>query len=178
MAAPGGTALSPAFVAFFNRAAAFSEAMYPGGSVDPQFTYKLTWLPSEGLAGLSLQIDGQSMDFSAGNVSKQFTWHGTGLHLEKATVRLSPGAGLGLPDHEGPWAMFHFFAESDSRVAAKGGGELFEWAVRSGAGNKPLTDAASGKPLVVRLVLDMNGPAPVFEKNYFARLGCIAQVSK
>src|SRR5271166_1821440 len=38
--------LVPAFVAFFNRAAAFSDELYPGGSTTPKFAYSLKALPS------------------------------------------------------------------------------------------------------------------------------------
>jgi type VI secretion system protein ImpL len=177
-AAGSSVALSPAFIGFFNQAAAISDALYAAGSPDPHFGYKLTWLPSDGVTGLSLQIDGQSGEFSAAAPSKQFNWVGSGSHLEKATVRLGGGAGLGLPDHEGAWALFRFFAEADSRGPAAGGGELLEWIIRSGAGSKPLTDPASGKPLVLRLQLEMAGSPAVFQKNFFARLACVAVVAK
>jgi type VI secretion system protein ImpL len=37
--------LSAAFVSFFNRAATFSEALYPGGSLPPKFAYSLKVTP-------------------------------------------------------------------------------------------------------------------------------------
>jgi len=42
VAAPGGgITLNPAFVGFFNRAAAFAEAAYQQGAQDPRFAYTL-----------------------------------------------------------------------------------------------------------------------------------------
>jgi type VI secretion system protein ImpL len=176
--AGGPVTLTPEFVAFFNQAAAFSDALYAGNTPDPHFTYKLTWLPSDGVQGVGLQIDGQSMDFSVSAAAKQFTWQGAGAHSQKATVRLGPGAGLGFSEHDGLWAMFRFFGEADTRHATTSGGESLEWVIRSGAGNKPITDPASGKPLVVRLELDMAGSPAIFQKNFFSRLACVAAVAK
>jgi hypothetical protein len=35
----------------------------------------------------------------------------------------------------------------------------------------------NGKPVTVRLQLDMTGP-PVFQKGFFSRLACVAEVAK
>ena len=49
-APPGGAVkLNPAFIRFFNRAAAVSGAVYPNGSAQPRLGYTLTAYPVEGL---------------------------------------------------------------------------------------------------------------------------------
>ena len=85
-----GVTLTPGFVAFFNRAAAFADFAYGGNSADPHFAYSLKPVPTDGIQGLSLQLDGQSFAHSGGDAaSKQFTWQASGAHDAKAGVKLS-----------------------------------------------------------------------------------------
>ena len=55
--------MTQAFTGFFNRAAAFSDALYAGNSADPHLNYTLKPLPSEGIKNLSVsfRIDGQTL---------------------------------------------------------------------------------------------------------------------
>ena len=45
------------------------------------------------------------------------------------------------------------------------------------AGKNPLL-LPNGKPLTVRFELDMGGGPQVFEKGYFSRMACVAEVAK
>ena len=54
--------ITPAFLAFLNRAAAFSDAVYAGGSADPHFNYTVKPLPTAGYREpVTLSIDGQTL---------------------------------------------------------------------------------------------------------------------
>lgn len=169
-----GVTLTPGFVAFFNRAAAFADFAYGGNSADPHFAYSLKPVPTDGIQGLSLQLDGQSFAYSGGDAaSKQFTWQASGAHDAKAGVKLS-GTDLTWFGQDGLWSTFVFFNQADTWNAA-GSGYILEWPVR--AGKNPLL-LPNGKPLTVRFELDMGGGPQVFEKGYFSRMACVAEVAK
>lgn len=169
----GGMNLSPAFVAFFNRAAAVSDAFYAGGSTDPHLAYTLKPVTSEGIQGLTLKLDGQVMTITPGNMAaKQFVWPGTATREAQASVKFG-GTDLGWSNNQGLWAVFQFFDEAEHWQPSEGGYEL-EWVVRAGRNAMTLP---SGKPLTVRFELNMGSAPPVFEKGYLSRLGCVADVA-
>jgi type VI secretion system protein ImpL len=171
-AVPGTINLNPAFVSFFNRAAAFADAAYPAGSQDPRITYTLKPVPSEGTMGTSLRIDGQVINFAGGAPQpKQFFWPG-GSHEAVATVKFG-GSDLGWANYEGLWAAFHFFGDAERWIPA-GSGFNVEWIVR--VGKNPVT--LQGRPLTVQFYLDMNGAPPIFQRGYFSGLGCVAEVAR
>src|SRR5262249_53729503 len=52
--AAGPVQLNPAFVSFFNAAAAFSDALYAPGAADPGFTYTVKPGASDGVQGIGM----------------------------------------------------------------------------------------------------------------------------
>jgi type VI secretion system protein ImpL len=174
-ATAAGVNLTPGFVNFFNRAAAFSDVLYMGGTTDPRLTYSLKPSPTEGIQSVGLQIDGQTLTYTGGSpAAKQFTWQGSGTHGTKATVKFGNGPDLAWSNNDGLWSVFRFIGKADHREPA-GTAELLEWTIR--IGKEPVT-LPNGKPLTVRFELDMAGAPPVFEKGFAARLGCVAEVAK
>jgi len=165
--------VNPAFLDFFNRATAFSDALYAGGQ-DPHFSYALKPEPSEGIQTVNLLIDGQSLSYSGGEAAaKQFTWQGGGAHGVKASVKLG-GPELSFSEHEGLWAVFHFFNKAD-RWTPAGAGQSLEWIIR--AGKDPMK-LPSGTPLTVHFELDMGAAPPLFQAGFFSRLACVADVAR
>jgi type VI secretion system protein ImpL len=165
--------VNPAFLNFFNSAAAFSDAIYAGGAQDPHFTYMLKPEPSENIQTVNLQIDGQGLSYSGGAATaKQFTWQGGGSHGVKASVKLG-GPDISFSDSEGTWAVFHFFNRAD-RWTPAGSGYSLEWIIR--AGRDPMK--VNGKPLIVHFELDMAGAPAVFQAGYFSRLACVSDVAR
>ena len=168
-ASSGAPPLTPNFVAFFNAAAEFSNALYGGGS-DPRFTYSLKPEPTEGVLGTTLRIDGQSLDYSAGApaASKQFAWQGSGTHEVAATVKLG-GPDIKWEDEAGPWSVFRFFSVADQRTLT-----TLEWVVRVGRN----AAIVNGKPLTVKYDLDMGSLPQIFQRGYFSRMSCVAEVAR
>jgi len=170
----GGVTLTPGFVAFFNQAAVFADALYAGGTPDPHFTYTLKPVPSEGIQAMGLHLDGQDFSYSGGDAaSRQFVWQGSGSHGAKATIKFG-STDLAWASYDGLWAVFQFFNQADTWHPA-GNGNILEWIVR--AGKNPML-LPSGKPLTVRFELDMGAIPQVFQKGYFARMACVAEVAK
>ncbi len=159
---------------FFNRAAEFSELIYAGGTQDPHIAYTLKPLPSEGVVGIGLKLDGQVLSYKGGEATpKAFTWQGSGAHGAEATVNLG-GPDLGWSADEGLWAVFKFFAKAETWQPA-GGANNLEWIPR--ISNNPFK-LPNGNPLTVKFQLDMGGGPPVFQKGYLSRLACVADVAK
>jgi type VI secretion system protein ImpL len=171
----GGVTLTPGFVAFFNQAAAFGDSLYAGGTPDPHFTYTLKPVPSDGIQTVGLNLDGQAFAYSGGDATpKQFLWQAAGAHEAKATVKFGGGPDLAWSSNDGLWAIFQFFNKAET-WRPSGSGNVLEWIIR--IGKDPVT-LPSGKPLTVRFELDMGGSPQVFQKGYFARMACVADVAK
>jgi type VI secretion system protein ImpL len=166
-----GVSLTPGFVAFFKQAAAFGDSLYAGNTPDPHFTYTLKSVQSDGIEGAVLTLDGQQISYSGSNmVTKSLNWQATGAHGVKATYRR--GGDNDWDNEDGLWAIFKFFYQADRTVPA-GGGYTLEWVMRSGKDSKPVM-IEGGKELTVRFQADV----PMFQKDFFARLACVADVAK
>lgn len=176
--APGAPVkITPQFLRFFNRAAAFSDALYRNGTVqEPQLNYTLKALPAEGIQRLTLQVDGQEFK-SAGTGGGQATFQWPGSRARQARLLGSLGGPeLGLLSYEGLWSVFRFFADAD-RWQPAGGGYNFDWVPRQGQSGQPMT-LANGKPVTVRYFLDMGSTAPIFQKNYLSGFQCVSQAAQ
>lgn len=166
-----GVTLTPAFVNFFKKAANFGDSLYAGNTPDPHFTYTLKSVASDGIEGAVLNLDGQQISYSGSNmVSKALTWQATGAHAVKATYKR--GGDNDWDTEEGLWAIFKFFYQAD-RTVPSGGAYILEWVMRSGKDSKPVT-IEGGKQLTVRFQVDV----PMFQKDFFAGLACVADVAK
>ncbi|HLY19508.1 MAG TPA: ImcF-related family protein [Bryobacteraceae bacterium] len=173
--AAAGSKMNPAFVVFFNQAAAFSDAIYAAGSQEPRFTYSLRAVPTDGVQRLGLEIDAQKLDYSGGSAApKLFTWQGSGPHGARGTLGAD---GISFTDEDGLWGVFRFFNAADHRDRSPSGGELLDWIPRSGTGAQPMK-LPGGKPLTIRFELNMGATPHVFEKGFFARFACVAEVAK
>ncbi len=160
-----GAKLSGQFMAFFNRAAAFSDALYPGGSPTPNLRFTLRPYPVEGIQSLSFELNGQTLVAPGG--ARDFTWTGGEMSEVRVTGKLG-GADLGILNYGGPWALFHFFAEAD-KWQTSGNTYTLEWIPKSGQSAQPMI--VSGKPLTLRYDLQLPG-APVFNKAFLGGLRC------
>lgn len=177
VAKPGATmTVTPAFLAFFNRAAAFSEAVYKGGQ-QPQLAYALR----SNLAGqnqsIELTVDGQTLTNGPGKtVTQQFTWPGKQPGGVRLTVRFG-GEPFQWPRYDGLWAVFDFFADGEEKAQVAGSVYTLEWTLRTGAAGRQVT-TATGQPVSVRFDLDMLGAPPVFRKGYFSGWNCVVEVAR
>jgi type VI secretion system protein ImpL len=165
-AASGATPLNPAFVTFFNTAAALSDALYPQGAADPSFTFTITPGISDAVQGITLRIDGQTLSYSLGTQAqdKKFTWHAAEPHDLAANVRVG-GADFEWQHQPGTWGIFRFLAE-----AKHWNGHTVEWPVGAGAQQFKW----DGKPVTLRLVIDME-PLETAVRN---GLTCVAEVAQ
>ena len=168
-------AVSPAFLTFFNRATSIQRALYGGAPGQLQFKYALRPHPTESVSSVSMNIDGQALNFSGGNSSfQQFSWPGSGSGVT-LTVKIQGGSELGFPSYTGTWGVFHFFADADKTLQNANVYNV-EWVLRV-AGGRPVT-APNGKPVTVQFDLDALGSPPILQKGYFATLRCVSNVAR
>jgi type VI secretion system protein ImpL len=165
VAAPGaGLHVRAAFIAFMNKMADVSNALYSGGSDDPQFAYVLTPEPAEGIQQLGLALDGQTLSYSGGAATpKQFTWKGSTSHQATASVRFGSSPDLVWSSSQGPWAIFHLFDKADQTQSLTPGSTILNWTIRIG---KDAVALPNGKPLTVRLILSTASLPPFLNKAF------------
>jgi type VI secretion system protein ImpL len=169
-----GVTLTPSFVAFFKKAANFGNSLYIGNTPDPHFSYTLKSVPSDGVEGAVLTLDGQQVSYTGSNmVSKTLNWQGTAAATHGVKATYKRGGDNDWDTEEGLWAIFKFFYTADRTVPAPGGGYTLEWVMRSGKDAKPVT-IEGGKELTVRFQADV----PMFQKDFFASMSCVAEVAK
>jgi type VI secretion system protein ImpL len=163
--------LTPAFVAFFNAAVRFSDALYPGGANEPSLRYSLAPQRSDQIKEMSVTIDGQT---SRGQ-PRPYVWTANPNHEVRISAKLSGGSDFEFQDRSGMWALFRFFADAD-RWSQSGNQYLLEWIVRQGREGRPVT--VGGKELTYRFLVDTGGSAPVFQKDFLIGMRCVSQAAK
>lgn len=156
-------------VTFLNRAQTLTDAFYPNGSTQPQFTYTLRPKLDASYrdAVLELEIDGHVYAWTS-SIQKQFTWTAGSLGGTAGVVgRVRTGA-LSFPfaSRGGSWAIFHVMDDAEPRPI---GSKLVEWKhMRGGDGR-----VEEIQPAPVRLeIVDFPGGADLFNPKFFESLQC------
>jgi type VI secretion system protein ImpL len=168
--------VTEAFLRFLNRATAFSNALYKGGSKEPSLAYNMRALPAEGLKGVTLSLDGQVLKVvGKSGESKDFTWPGTSVKGAKLSGNMGGGE-LGFITYDGLWAAFRFFGDAD-RFQASGAGYALQWVPRQGQSAQPIR-LDTGKALELPFVLDLKGAPPIFQKGYLSGFQCVSEVAR
>ena len=164
----GGTVtIQPAFLNWINRAAAFSDAAFAGGSPDPHFNYTVTPEVTPDMDKVTLAIDGQSGVFTATG-PKNYTWPGS-AHSVLLTIMYKGGFQAQVTSFDGLWSVFHFVAEANRH-----NGPAIDWDAT--AGNPPRQQKnAAGQPITIRFNIGAN--PPIFTPGYFT-FNCVADVAR
>jgi type VI secretion system protein ImpL len=156
--------VSPDFLRFFNRAAAFSNALYAPGSQGLPFTVHI--LPSKGIQSITFQVDAQTL--SGSDVSKQFTWAPATSQRAELTANYGNGS---LPlQFSGTWAVFHLLAKGHIDQ----GGATQKLSFPLEVANTPIMFA--GTPLVEHL--ELSGPnASMLVPGGLSGMRCVSTVA-
>ncbi len=161
--------LSAAFVGFFNRAAAFSDMAYTGGSPDPHFSYNVKPVLSDDIESVKLTIDGQTADFTPTSPAKNFTWQASGNHGVQLTGKYRGGTDFQYATYDGLWDVFEWVDDADAQM-----GSTLEWRLKAGRGDRPVLSPVTNQPVIIKFSIDN----PVFQKSYFGGLSCVSQVAR
>jgi type VI secretion system protein ImpL len=165
-AASGTISLNPAFVSFFNTAAALSDTFYQPGAPEPAFSYTVKPGVSDGVQGITLRVDGQTLSYSVGSpiVEKKFTWQAAEPHDLTASVRVG-GTDFEWQHQPGIWGIFRFLTEAKYWTA-----HSLEWPVGAGAQQFK----SDGKPVTVRLEINIDPMTAAAHGG----LTCVAEVAQ
>jgi len=165
----GGTvSIQPTFLSWINRAAAFSDAAFSGGSPDPHFNYTVTPEVTPDMDKVTLAIDGQSGVFTATTL-KNYTWPGS-AHGVSLTITYKGGFQTLVTSFEGLWSVFRFVAEANRR-----NGPAIEWDSTSGNPPRRQTNPATGQYITIRFNIGAN--PPIFTPGYFT-FTCVSEVAR
>ncbi|SPE37651.1 hypothetical protein SBA3_2680019 [Candidatus Sulfopaludibacter sp. SbA3] len=154
--ASAGLPVNPAFLAFLDHAAAFSDGAFAGGATQPKIRYTLRPVITPEVDSVKLTIDGQSATFRGNAMAKPFVWSGTGQEM-RVSVKFKSKGEFNWSRSATPWSVFLFF---------DGGGR------RQGAQIEiPLRGQTPGS-----LWFEVTATPPVFDRGYFAGLSCVADI--
>ncbi|MDX2270106.1 MAG: ImcF-related family protein [Bryobacter sp.] len=166
-AIPGpGMALTPGFVAAFNRFAAVTTTAF-GANPSPNFRFSVK-ANAETKEPVQLTIDGVPGTFSNPSAAaKQYVWTGNG-----PGVRYNLGTRGGV-SFDGPLGVFMFFNDAEIWNANSATNHTVKWPQRSGS--QVLKDEQGRN---IYMVLDLDMPIPLFRKGYLAGLQCTSNVAR
>jgi type VI secretion system protein ImpL len=116
--APGP--VNPRFLAYFNRAAHISSALYPGGQKAAAFTFGLRFIPGNGVSSATLVVDGQRI--APGSTSAQFTW--TGASAQKTSLIYDNGEAFSFL---GTWSLFEMVR--NAKITRTAGGFRLDYPI-------------------------------------------------
>lgn len=164
-----GFTISQHFIAFLDKAAGFSDALYHGGA-DPHLEFQIR-PTSPNVSTLQLSIEGQSFVFPGGAPTfRKYTWPG-GTHDVQLTGKMKDGTDLSSPAnaYQGLWAVFSFFSETENWHQT-GATNSLEWKLKVGSAGRVVAS--------VQFELDMLGAPPVFQRNYLSSMACVSEVAR
>ncbi len=158
--------LNPAFVRFFNQAAALSATLYPAGSTSPSFSFTANIPPSKGIQSVTLAVDAQRV--SGSGISHQFTWSAQTAQMAQVTANYSGGS---LPlTFNGTWALFHLIDKG--KIEQPGNPVRLAYPLEI-AGTPVVVE---NTPLVVRI--ELSGPNAGLLMPAGLAMRCVSEVGR
>ncbi|HTR78823.1 MAG TPA: ImcF-related family protein [Gemmatimonadaceae bacterium] len=171
--AGGTTKLSPDFVAFFNRAATLSDALFSQGQ-DLRFSLTVTPQPSDAADEVALSYDGETIKSARRGKTQtaKLTWPGVG-HETKLSATLGSTELTLVGPFTGPWALIQLFYSADTWTPS-GDGYRVEWSPRTAGQRMTLPNGSA-----LKIAMDVNAGAatPLLRRGTFAG-ACSGDIAK
>ena len=157
--------LTSAFVEFFNRAAAFSAALYPEGAQSPRVAFTFKPVLSDVVPQVVFVVDGRTATFTRTSTAAQpFLWDGVQAQEARMTAQIG-GADVTLSGY-GTWAVFRLF-QSAQDWQTRGIVQQGTWILRH-----------DGQAVPVPFELNLGGAAPIFSHDYFRDVSCDGRIAR
>jgi type VI secretion system protein ImpL len=157
--------LSSNFVEFFNRAAAFSDALYPQNQPGPRLAFTLKPLLSDLVTSVTIVIDGRTAVFTRTSAAAQpFLW--VGGEAREARMSAQVGGNEFTISNKGTWAVFQLFQ------AAEG------WRTEGIVQKAQWTTRHQGQAVNIPFELNLAGAPPIFDRGYFGSVSCTGQIAR
>ncbi|MGZ8494023.1 MAG: ImcF-related family protein, partial [Gemmatirosa sp.] len=166
VAKPGApVALSGEFVAFFNRAARVSDALFNGGA-EPRVTVTARGIPTGAVKIVTLSHGQQRASFTGNTAPAQFTWPSTtGREARLAIVRdvsARRDRETTVKQASGNWALFRLVAQA-TKGEGDGGSLRAEWGTGGSA---------------VAVEFGFPEGMPVLKRGWLGGMSCAPQVTR
>jgi type VI secretion system protein ImpL len=152
---------NPEFVAFFNRAAQISHALYPANATAPRVDFAFALQTSDAMPEATFALDGQTQTFTRTMVAaRPFSWDGSQSRAARITARVG-GQSVTVAEAAGPWAVFRLLQRAEWQPSGNGQ-YLLRWPVVGGG--------------TLNGTLTFAGGAPVFSPRYLQGLDCVSRI--
>ena len=170
----GSVRLSPAFVDFFNRAAALSDALFEGNSPDPHFSVHVKPMLADGTNGVTVTLEGTPVRVTRNlGQNQEIDWPST-THEAKLEAQLGNLPVTLVGPYNGPWAMFQLFYDADAWQQL-GDSARAEWTLRTGRQGVSLP---GGGALKVMVNVVPASKAAVLKRGYLGGVACISEPAR
>jgi len=157
--------LTSAFVRFFNRLAAVTDALWPPGAKDAGFEFTLKLLPSEAVPTETFSMDGQVHRFTRTFTSAQlYRWSGATARDVQVSGEVR-GREETLVRFDGTWALFKLLQRARWQTSASP--SVVQWVV-------PVQ--GQPQPLPVQAELNLAEARPILKGDYFLGMSCVGQI--
>jgi type VI secretion system protein ImpL len=156
-------ALSPAFLGFFNRAAAVSAALF-GGAAEPRVVLTARGVVTEQVAQVTLTHGTYVARFNRDTPPAQFVWPPQSGRDARLIARIGRRE-LVIAEATGDWALYRIVSRA-TKVDGGGSSIRAEWT----------TQNAGGVPVAVEFAF--TGGVPVLQKGALGGINCVPQVTK
>jgi type VI secretion system protein ImpL len=153
---------TPAFLAFFNRAAEISRGLYTPDGNGPETIFELRPQLSAGVTDVRVEIDGQIQTVNATmQASRTFQWQAERAREARIVASVN-GAQITVAQGQGAWSVFRLFQQAQWERIGPGHYRL-TWRI-------PTTNATLGAEL------RFDEQIPIFMPGYFANVGCVGRI--
>jgi type VI secretion system protein ImpL len=158
--------LNPSFVEFFNRSAAFSDALYPQSPPPgPRVAFTFKPLLSDLVTSVTVSIDGRTATFTrTSTAAYPFQWIGTEARDARLTAQV--GGNEVTMSYKGTWAVFQLFQAAEN------------WRVEGIVQRAQWSTKHQGAQVTIPFELNLGGAPPIFDPGYFAGASCSGQVAR
>jgi type VI protein secretion system component VasK len=159
--------VSSGFVSFFNQAAEFSDALWPDGATDAEFSFTLRPHFTESIRRVTVNVDGQPREFSPTDVARGiFRWYGPDAQFVRVSGQVM-GREEELRRFTGTWAVFRLFQEGNWQTStANPSVHTVRW-------RWPLQD----QYVTLEAELNLAGTPPILKRDYFNTVrSCVSRI--
>ena len=168
-AKPGtAVAVSPAFVAFLNRAAQFATALYHSDGSGPALAMTVRPILSDEMPSLTLNVDGQAARFTRSSAAaKRVAWLGSEAQFASLSGEIG-GRDREILSFPGTWGLFRLFSLAD--WSAGEGSYTARWRL-------PAVGPGGAAPQAV-FDVTLPGSQPVLQRNFFGGVSCSGRITR
>lgn len=158
--------LTPAFLQFFNRAAALSAVFFASGAAEPTLIFTAHILRSPEIKSVTLAVDAQRL--TGADVSQQFTW--SAQNTQHAELLANYGTGSLPLQFNGTWSLFHLIDRGKLEQASSPARLAYQLEIS----NTPIL--VNGTPLTEQIEISGAG-ASLLIPGALNSLRCVSQVA-